>query len=134
MYKNKNMIIKFLLFISFLLTTRYQLLTPTVAYAAIPRQSLRVSPIINDLKLTPGKPTTVTLTVENISQNPVGIHAEITGNDVLGDAPLDEQKPSAMVDWTSLSTNDLVLGEKEKKVITVTINPPANVGQNGYYE
>ncbi len=118
----------------FSLASCFLLLASPTDAQAVPRQSLRVSPIINDLKLTPGKPTTFSLTVENISQNPVGIHAEITGNDVLGDALLDEQKPSAMVGWTSLSTNDLVLGGKEKKTITVTIDPPINSVQNGYYE
>jgi hypothetical protein len=107
----------------------------TSSYAQTsPRESLRVTPIINDLKLIPGKPTTVTLTIENISQNPVGIHADINGLDALGDSQSTSQTPSKMVDWTSLSTNDIVLGEKEKKTFTVVIQNPVNINKSGYYE
>jgi len=99
-----------------------------------PQQSLSVSPIINDLHLTPGKKTSFTLSIENISQSPVGIHAEIDGMDALGDTPIASQKLSAMLNWTNLSSTDLLLGQKEKKTILVTINTPKHIGQSGYYE
>lgn len=116
----------------FVLITFYLSLFTGVANAAT--QSLRVTPIINDLKLTPGKPTSFTITVENISPNPVGIHAELSGFDITGDTPLIEQKPSAMVPWTHLNKEDILLGGNEKKTITVTITPPSSAKQNGYYE
>jgi hypothetical protein len=116
------------------LASCFLLLAPQTNAQTMPRESLRITPIINDLKLIPGKPTTIRLTVENISQNPVGIHAEINGLDVLGDAPQSDQPPSKMVNWTILSTNDLLLGAKQKQIIIVTINTPINIKQNGYYE
>lgn len=100
----------------------------------VPLQSIRVTPVINDLQLIPGKTTTFKITVENISNNPLGIHAEINGNDVLGDTPDTSQKTSAMVNWTTLSKTDLLLGEKEIKSFTVKIKTPDNIGNSGYYE
>lgn len=102
--------------------------------AAPPHQSLRITPIINDLQLTPGKSTTIPLTVENISNDPVGIHATLSGFDTIGEVPVEQQKQSAMIHWTKLSTDDIILGPKEKKMITVSISPPAGTGQSGFYE
>jgi len=129
--KNTNKIVVLLLFL-----VLYSLFfIPSSADAqTLPQQALRISPIINDLKLTPGKPTKFQITIQNVSQNPVGIHADINGLDALGDTPDVDQNPSAMVGWTILSNTDLLLGAKEKKSINVTINTPANIGESGYYE
>jgi hypothetical protein len=104
------------------------------AQATAPQQTISVSPIINDLQLTPGKKTTFKLTVRNNNDSPVGIHAETTGYDVMGETPVLQQKQSVMINWTSLSRTDLLLGEHDSKSITVTIDTPKNTKQSGYYE
>ena len=118
-----------------MLAASYQLLFPKTAHAqTVPLQSLRITPIINDLKLTPGKTTTFDLTVQNLSKDPVGIHAEISGYDQIGEKPLYEQKPSAIINWTHLSRQDLLLSPHSSQSITVTISPPAQLSPSGYYE
>jgi hypothetical protein len=122
-------------FLSFIIFASFFLIYTTEIHAQLaPLQSLRVTPVINDLKLIPGKTTTFKIYIENISNNPVGIHVEINGNDVLGDTPISSQKTSAMVNWTNLSTTDLILGGKQIKSFIVSIKPPDNTGQSGYYE
>ncbi len=101
---------------------------------AIPAQSLRVSPIINDLQLQSGKPTSFALTIQNLSSNPVGIHINISGYDETGGTSVFEQKPSQMINWTSLSQQDLLIAPYDEKKITVTIAPPATLPPSGYYE
>lgn len=110
-------------------------LSHTSAYAqTVPLQSLRVTPIINDLKLTSGKITTFNLTIQNLSNDPVGIHANISGYDQIGEEPLYEQKQSAIINWTHLSKQDILIPPHSSQSISVTITPPANLPPSGYYE
>lgn len=119
----------------FILATYYTLHATSVANAqTVPLQSLKVTPIINDLKLTPGKTMTFDLTIQNLSKNPIGIHADISGYDQIGEKPLYEQKPSAIINWTRLSRQDLLLPPHSSQSITVTITPPAHLPPSGYYE
>jgi len=98
------------------------------------QQSISISPIINDLQLTPGKKTTFTITIKNNNSTSIGIHAETTGYDITGGASLFEQTQSPMTNWTTLSQEDLLLDKNQLKTIYVTINTPNNIKQSGYYE
>lgn len=121
--------------IVFLFLASYSLLHASIVKAqTIPLQSLRITPIISDLQLTPGKTTTFPLTIQNLSRDPVGIHIDISGYDQIGEVPLIQQKPSAIINWTQLSKTDILLAPKSKQTITVTITPPASLGASGYYE
>lgn len=107
----------------------------SIAYAqTVPLQSLRVYPIINDLQLISGKPTTFPVTIQNLSVDPVGIHTQLSGYDQIGEVPLYEQKQSAIINWTKVSKTDILIPPHSKKAITVTIIPPSHLGPNGYYE
>ena len=119
------------------------LFIPSSAYAdtqttqpieTVPAQSLRVSPIINDLQLQSGKPTSFVLTIQNLSSNPVGIHVNISGYDETNGTSVFEQKPSQMINWTSLSQQDILISPYDEKKLTVTIAPPAHLPPSGYYE
>jgi hypothetical protein len=85
------------------------------------KQSIRVSPIISDLQLTPDKSTTINLSVENLSDASLGIHAEVSG---MGE----------ISQWTNISSPDIVLDPLSQKTINITITPPKNTKQGGYYE
>lgn len=133
--KNKTILLKInIIFFFCVLATSYQLLVPKVSAQTVPLQSLRVTPIINDLQLTSGKATTFPVTIENLSSDPVGIHSEISGYDQIGEVPIYEQKQSAIINWTQLFKEDILLPPNSKKIITVTITPPAHLGPSGYYE
>jgi len=139
-YQNIKNCVKTVFFLSVLFSL---LLIPLPAHAAspttqsveaIPAQSLRVSPIINDLQLQSGKPTSFALTIQNLSSNPVGIHVTISGYDETSGTSVFEQKPSQMINWTSLSQQDLLIAPYDEKNLTVTIVPPAHLNPSGYYE
>lgn len=138
MVKNKKTIITLIskpLFLIIVLTISYQLLAPSAANAqTVPLQSLRITPIINDLQLTSGKPTTFPLTIQNLSSDPIGIHSEISGYDQIGEVPIYQQKPSEIINWTHLSKVAILLPPHSSKVITVTITPPRHLKPSGYYE
>lgn len=117
------------------LSTSCQLLVPKIASAqTVPLQSLRVTPVINDLQLVSGKTTTFPLTVQNLSSDPVGIHFELSGYDQIGEVPLYNQTPSLLSQWTHLSKQDLLLSPHSTQSITVTITPPSHLSSSGYYE
>ena len=82
---------------------------PRVNAQTVPLQSLKITPIINDLPLHPGVKTIFPLSIQNLSGDPVGIHAEISGYDQIGEVPLYEQKPSAIINWTRLSKTDIII-------------------------
>jgi hypothetical protein len=97
-------------------------------------QSIRVSPIVSDLQLTPGKPTTINLSIENLSSTSLGIHAEASGMDETSQNIFADQLPSVMTKWTSIASPDIVLDPLSQKTIEVIITPPKDAKQSGYYE
>jgi hypothetical protein len=102
------------------------------SYAA--SQSIRVSPIISDLQLFPGKTTVINLNVENLSNSPIGIHTEISGLDETNQNIFTDLHPSVLTQWTTVSVPDVILDPLSQKPITVNITVPKNAKQNGYYE
>lgn len=122
------------LFIAILLCTIYIVPLQHAHAQTVPIQSLRVTPIITDLHLVSGKITTFPVVIQNLSNDPLGIHIDLSGYDQIGEIPLTEQKPSDLIKWTSLSDQDMILPPHSKKAITVTINPPSGLAASGYYE
>ena len=125
-------ITKYLLVIIVLIAAYKVSLVP--AFAVSLRQSISISPIINDLQLIPGKKKPFTITIRNNNSTAIGIHLETTGYDITGDSSQFEQKPSVMTGWTTLSQKDILIDPKQTVTINATINTPANIKQNGYYE
>jgi hypothetical protein len=97
-------------------------------------QSVRVSPIISDLQLIPGKTTTINLNIENLSNAPLGIHMEISGLDETNQNIFTDQHASLLVKWTDIPTRDIILDPLSQKTVMVNITPPKDAKQNGYYE
>jgi len=98
------------------------------------KQSLEVSPIINEIRLTPGQPTVINLSIENLSNAPLGIHAEISGLDETNQNIFTDQHPSILTKWTGIATPEIILDPLSQKYIPVTINPPKDAKPSGYYE
>src|ERR1700722_16416014 len=124
------------IFFAFLFLILYSLIFNLKSATAqtVPLQSLKVTPIINDLKLVSGEPMTFPLTIQNLSGDPVGIHTTLSGYDQIGEVPLYEQKQSQMIKWTHLSKTDILLSPHSIKTIMVTITPPHHLGPSGYYQ
>lgn len=100
---------------------------------SFPKQYLSVTPIISELKLVPGKNTSYELKVKNLANAPLGISAEV-GNLVEPDSIDIGEDVSPIIKWTKLSENDFIIDAKSEKTIKVTINPPKDIKESGYYE
>lgn len=98
-------------------------------------QAMTISPIVQDVSLTPGQPTSYTLTITNTADLPLGIHADVTGftEDTITGVAHFASTDSPMIDWTTLSTQDLTLSPHSSQQITVTITPPYTINIGGYY-
>jgi hypothetical protein len=115
-----------------MLLTLFNCLFTTRSYAI--KQSLQVSPAINEIQLVPGQPTNINLSVENLSEIPLGIHAEISGLDQTNQNIFTDLHPSILTKWTNIATPDIVLDPLSRKNISITINTPKGAKESGYYE
>jgi len=100
-----------------------------------PQQFLTVSPVIEDLQLTPGHPTKYTLTITNKGDKPVGFHIEATGIDPTSDDGSQNltQLSSPLLSWLSITPHDLIVVSHDKATFQVTINTPKQAKTSGYY-
>ncbi len=99
-----------------------------------PEQYLKITPIISDLKLIPGQSTIIPLTIQNLSAQPVGIHADLSLLDEVDSSAVIKQVKSPLINWTTLSEKDQIVQPAEVKTINVIINTPKQTKSIGYYE
>lgn len=102
----------------------------SLTYAVdLPIQSLRISPIISQINLIAGQQATYAITIENLANKPLGIHANLS--DFIDNSSTTTLPKLAQ--WIHLSQTDLLIDPGKKTIITVTINPPNNIKDGGYY-
>jgi hypothetical protein len=126
-YKSINKVIIFSLILALFSCT-----LPKNSYAV--KQSIRVSPIINDLQLIPGKATAIDLNIENLSNTSIGIHAEISGIDETNQGISANELSSILTKWTTITDPDIVLDPLSQKSMRIIIDPPKDAKESGYYE
>lgn len=114
--------------------TILSLLLTLVPKSFADQQTLRVSPVINELDLSPGKPLTFDVTIENQSDVPVGIHADIFGLDETGQTEDYDQAISPLTNWTTVSPIDSIINPHSQNTLQVKITPPKDTKDGGYYE
>lgn len=110
------------------------LLFPPTSYAA--EQKIRVSPVIINVALSPGKTASHTATIENLTTSPLPLRASL--NDFLtsgeeGGYIFEQTKENPLLSWITLSEENLILKPKEKRTITLKITTPKNIPVGGYY-
>ena len=122
---------KILIFLS-LLYIVYAL--PKSAFAqTVPQQFLQVSPIIQDITLTPGKTFTYPLTITNKGDKPVGFHIDVTDIDPTADETTAHILHSPLVAWISTTPQDLIVAAHQTNKFTIKIATPKNAPTAGYY-
>lgn len=117
------------------------LLDPVVAFAqksASNSQILRVSPVIMDIPLIPGKVITQTITLENMLDTPLPLQAKVEGFDTSDEeggvqTAVSQTEVSPLVSWVKLDTTDFLIPPKGKKEVLFTVSVPAQVNVGGYY-
>ena len=113
---------------------RFSILTTTKAYAA--QQTLRVSPVIINVNLSPNKTTTNEVRIENLTNTPLPLKATlndfVTGGEE-GGYVFEDTKTNPLLSWTKLSDDTFILNPKEKKKILMTVKTPTTIPVGGYY-
>jgi hypothetical protein len=104
--------------------------------ATAAEQVLRVSPIIINLPLSPGKTYEHEVTVENLTDNALPLRASLSDFQTTGEEGgyiFGESHTNPLLSWIKLSENALILNPKEKKTILATITTPTSIPLGGYY-
>lgn len=116
------------------------LLIPLILFAAptakAAEQSLRVSPVIINISLSPDKTYTHDVTVENLTDTPMPLRASF--NDFIttgeeGGYVFENTKTNPLLAWTKLNETEFILNPKEKKKLQLTIHTPKSIPLGGYY-
>lgn len=122
----------------FLLLGVATVFTPHILYAQPPRDagySLRVSPLILPLSLSPQQIVKQEITVENLSDKPYPIR--INGSDFVstedGGYIFSEKNTSSLLSWISANPKEFIIPPKAKQKVLLTISTPKNIPFGGYY-
>lgn len=122
----------FLILVTFLISHLSSLISPAVAQ----EQTLRVSPAIINVTLSPGKTHTHKVTIENRSSMPMPLRATLsdfmTGGEE-GGYIFEETKDNPLLSWIQLNETEFILNPQEKKTIEMTITTPKSIPVGGYY-
>lgn len=107
---------------------------PATAYAQ--EQTLRVSPAIITITLSPGKTYNHEITIENLSDAPLPLRATLSdfmtgGED--GGYVFEETKSNPLLSWIAMNETEFILNPKEKKTVQMTITTPKSIPVGGYY-
>jgi hypothetical protein len=97
---------------------------------------LKISPVIINIDLSPGKTTSQEATIENMSNTPLPLTANLTDFITSGEEggyTFTDSKQNPLLQWISLDQNNFILGPKEKKKIFITIKTPQTIPMGGYY-
>ncbi len=91
---------------------------------------LSVSPTILSIQLSPGKTYTHTVTVKNLLESPLSLHADLES---LQPQNGESFSINSVTPWTRITPSDMIIPAHEKRTITVTIRTPNKIKGGGYY-
>lgn len=124
-------------FLPYLITLVVSVVLATApAYAQTPQQSLRVYPVVIDVPLLPGKTFEQAITLENLSDKPMPLRANLTDfqtENEDGGYVFPETHTNPLLSWTTVTPSEIILPAKSKQTVTMTITTPKNVPVGGYY-
>ncbi len=104
------------------------------AHAEEVQQAITISPVVQDITLSPGKESSYTIIISNNADLPLGIHTDITGFDENNsEITTFSTKDSPMIGWTAISEQDIILKPHSTHPLIVIINPPSSLKKGGYY-
>ena len=100
------------------------------------QQSLRVSPVIINVALSPDKTYDHEITIENLTNAPMPLKASF--NDFItsgeeGGYVFENTRTNPLLSWTKLNETEFILNPKEQKKLQLTIKTPKSISLGGYY-
>lgn len=141
-YMKSSQIIKSKLFFVFHLSTFISILffifhlSSFISPVQAQQQTLRVSPVILNITLSPGKTYTQPVAIENLSDSPLPLRAAVsdfmTGGEE-GGYVFAETKSNPLLSWIRLDETEFILEPKQKKEVQMTITTPKSIPVGGYY-
>lgn len=111
------------------------LFSPSISFAQT-TPSLKVTPVIIPLQLSPGKVQTHKIEIENLSTAALPLRAQFSDFEPAsedGGYILEQNSKTSLASWISLSEKEFILAPKEKKIIQLQIQTPATIPVGGYY-
>jgi len=99
-------------------------------------QIIRVSPIIINVPLSPGKLYNYEINVENLTDKALPLQTSFNDFQTTGEEGgyvFEDTRTNPLLSWIKLSDNVLILNPNEKKKIKLTINTPKSIPLGGYY-
>lgn len=123
---------KFILIFLFLFASGYL----NTALAQNPNEIIKISPLIFNIELSPGKTYHYKLTIENLTKAPLPVRASLENfatTDEEGGYNFQNNKPNPLLSWIKLSQNEMLLPARSKQTINVTVSIPQKVSLGGYY-
>lgn len=119
------------------LYTLYSILYSKPVFAEQKQVSiLRISPIILNISLSPGKIYQYEVTLENLLNIPLPLKAELDrfdSSDEEGGYNFTNNNDSPLVSWTSIDPQEFIILPQSKKTTNVTIKIPDKIPVGGYY-
>ena len=101
-----------------------------------PNDIIRVSPLIFNISLSPGKTYDYELNIENLTKFPLPLRASLenfTTTDEEGGYIFQISKPNPLLSWIKIDQTDTIIDEKSEKTIHITVTIPQKVPLGGYY-
>lgn len=100
-------------------------------------QSLKISPAIISLELSPGKTFQKTITIENLLDDPLPINASVEGFDAsdedYGIKVSDNGSTTPLANWITIQDSESIIPAHTSKIYDISINIPDKVELGGYY-
>lgn len=128
--------LKVLLIVAILIILNFQFSIFNFPKAMAAEQTLRVSPVIINVTLSPGKTYNHEVAIENLSSSPLPLRATLrdfmTGGEE-GGYIFEETKANPLLSWIKLDESEFILNPKEKKTVQMTITTPKSIPVGGYY-
>ncbi|MCX7997199.1 MAG: DUF916 domain-containing protein [Patescibacteria group bacterium] len=96
---------------------------------------LRVSPVLLNLRLDPGKKYTYDITLDNLTDQPLPVKLSfdsIDTDDESGDIRLDGPV-SPLLSWSEVTPDSLIIDAGGRRTVRVTVQIPDTVALGGYY-
>lgn len=91
---------------------------------------IRVSPVIFNIALSPGKTYTYTINVENLLSTPLPLHID-TGQ--LHDPSEKNEEVRSLSEWISIENPDMILPAKSNRSFSFQLQTPSQIPFGGYY-
>lgn len=111
---------------------------PTAKAAQEPLVSLRVTPAILQITLSPATKQRYTIKVDNLLPVPLPINASIEGFDASDEeggitVTTDPSGPSALTSWIKLSEKEAIIPAKQSHEFALDVTVPPSIPVGGYY-